>query len=352
MSNPEGGLDDKFLKKFVNDISVLHERGHRIALVSSGAIRTGAPILGLDRTKIDISGMQAAAAVGQGILISKYIKLFEAHGIVAGQVLFTPDIVNFRKKYLNARNTLRTLLSMRAIPVINENDTVAYDEIKFGDNDTLSAITAILVEADLLMLLSDVDGLYTGVPGTPGVEKIHRVEEITDEIRKTASGPVKDGGFGGMITKINAAQSAMESGITMVIAHGREENILEKVIAGTADATTFAPSSTTLSGRKKWLAFGCIIEGGVTVNEGAKSAIENDGRSLLPVGVTDVDGDFEQGDCVGIKGPDGKCFAKGLTNYSVNELKKIKGMRSQDIEKTLGYCISDEVVHRDDLVLL
>lgn len=351
MSNPEGGIDDAFLERFVGDIAALHGRGHRIALVSSGAIRTGAPVLGLDRNKIDISGMQAAAAVGQGILISKYIKLFQAHGIIAGQALFTPDITNFRKMYLNARNTLRALLNMGAIPVINENDTVAYEEIKFGDNDTLSAITAILVEADLLVLLSDVDGLYTGIPGTPGVEKIKRVEAITDEIRKLASGPVKDGGFGGMITKINAAQAAMESGITMVIAHGREENVLEKTLDGTADATTFAPSASALPGRKKWLAFGCKIEGGITVNEGARTAIEKSGGSLLPVGVVSVAGNFEQGDCVGIHGPDGKCFARGLTNYSATELQKIKGVRSNNIEAILGYTIADEVVHRDDMVV-
>lgn len=351
MSKPDGGIDDEFLERFVGDIAALHERGHRIALVSSGAIRTGAPVLGLDRKKIDISGMQAAAAVGQGILISKYIKLFQAHGIIAGQALFTPDIASFRKKYLNARNTLRALLNMGAVPVINENDTVAYEEIKFGDNDTLSAITAILVEADMLILLSDVDGLYTGVPGSPGVEKIRRVEEITDEIRRTASGPATDGGFGGMITKINAAEAAMESGIAMVIAHGREENVLENILAGTADVTTFAPAAAALPGRKKWLAFGCRIEGGITVNEGAKTAIEKSGGSLLPVGVVSISGEFDHGDCVGIHGPDGKIFARGLTNYSSVELGKIKGLRSANIEGALGYVIADEVVHRDDLVL-
>jgi glutamate 5-kinase len=302
---------------------------------------------------MDITQKQTAAAVGQGILISRYIELFAKRDIVVGQVLLTPDITNFRKKYLNARNTLRSLLSNRAIPIINENDTVSYDEIKFGDNDTLSAIAAILIGADLLVLLSDVEGVYDGDPKSDqDAKKISVIPEITEEILTAAGGPTNDGGFGGMATKIQAAQSAIESGIRMVVANGRTERVLERIVNGENIGTTFIPKESSLSARKKWLAFGCQTDGRIVVNQGARNAIINRGTSLLPSGIVSTEGTFDQGACVEICTPDGLCFAKGLTNYSTQELAQIKGLQSAEIRTILNFMIADEAVHRDDMVLL
>jgi len=354
LSHPAGGVDGGFLIDFVDSLSRLHMRGHDIAVVSSGAIRIGAPKLKIDKSgDAYIAKKQAAAAVGQGILIARYTELFAGHDIVAAQVLLTPDITNYRKKYLNARNTLRTLLDYRAVPIINENDTVSYDEIKFGDNDTLSAISAILVEADLLILLSDVKGLYTGDPRTGSdVQVLEEVMQITPEITAAAGGPAEGGGFGGMATKIAAAQAAMDSGIKMVIAHGREEKVVERIVAGEKIGTAFTPSETGLSARKKWIAFGCRPDARIVVNDGARQAIIGGGKSLLAIGITGTEKSFDHGECVEICGPDGECFARGLTNYSSLEIESIKGKPSGEIEKILSFKISDEVIHRDDMVIV
>lgn len=346
-----GKLDDQFLEEFVGGLARLHREGHELVLVTSGAIRTGAPKLKLDVSKIGIGQKQAAAAVGQGILISRYIDLFAAHNIIVAQILLTPDIVNERKKYLNARNTLRTLIDMRAIPIINENDTVAYEEIKFGDNDRLSAISAILVEADLLINLSDIEGLCSDDPLLcEHVELVQEVSEITDAVVERARGPRSGGGAGGMATKIEAAQMAMDCGIRMVIAAGREPRVVERIIEGEKIGTSFIPKDAGLTGRKKWLV-GCLPEGRIVVNEGARLMIRNKGKSLLPSGIVKVEKDFEQGACVEICGEDGTCFAKGLVNYSSEEARGIQGRQSSEIKDALGYKISDVVVHRDDLAL-
>jgi glutamate 5-kinase len=353
LSSPDGGIDDIFLNEFVDSIANLHHAGYLITLVSSGAIRLGAPKLDLEWNNMDITQKQTAAAVGQGILISRYIELFAKRDIIVGQVLLTPDITNFRKKYLNARNTLRSLLKNRCIPIVNENDTVSSEEIKFGDNDTLSAITAILLGADLLVLLSDVDGVYNGDPRSDkDAKKISEITEITANIETAATGPTEDGGFGGMTTKIDAAKSAIESGIRMVIAHGREERVLERIVNGEKVGTTFIPKESSLSARKKWLAFGCQTEGRIVVNHGARNAIISKGTSLLPSGIVGTAGTYDQGACVEICTPDDVCFAKGLTNYSTQELEKIKGRQSNEIRKILNFKIADEAVHRDDMALL
>jgi glutamate 5-kinase len=353
LSAPDGSIDDIFLTEFVDGIAGLHDAGYSVTLVSSGAIRLGAPKLRLEWNNMDITQKQTAAAVGQGILISRYIELFAKKDIVVGQVLLTPDITNFRKKYLNASNTLRSLLRNRVIPIVNENDTVSSEEIKFGDNDTLSAITAILIGADLLVLLSDVEGVYDGDPRSDkNASKISVITEITEDILRAAGGPADDGGFGGMATKIAAAKSAIESGIHMVIANGREERVLERIVNGEEIGTTFIPKESSLSARKKWLAFGCQTEGRIIVNQGARNAIVSKGTSLLPSGIVGTAGTYDQGACVEICTPDDVCFAKGLTNYSAQELEKIQGRQSNEIRKILNFKIADEAVHRDDMVLL
>jgi glutamate 5-kinase len=353
LSSPDGGIDSVFLEEFVEGIANLHDAGYSVTLVTSGAIRLGAPKLNLEWNNMDITQKQTAAAVGQGILISRYIELFAKRDIVVGQVLLTPDITNFRKKYLNARNTLRSLLNNRAVPIVNENDTVSYDEIKFGDNDTLSAIAAILIEADLLVLLSDVEGVFDGDPkNDPDAKKISEITEITEEILNAAGGPASDGGFGGMTTKIQAAQSAIESGIRMVIAHGRTPRALERIVHGEALGTRFTPKESSLSARKKWLAFGCQTDGRIIVNQGARKAIINQGTSLLPSGIVGTEGKYDQGACIEICTEDEVCFAKGLANYSSQEIEQIKGRQSNDIRKILHFKIADEAVHRDNMALL
>lgn len=345
-------IDADFLAEFVAGLAALHQRGIEIALVSSGAIRTGAPRLNLMQDRLSISQQQAAAAVGQGLLIAQYNELFSRHGIVTAQVLLTPDIMNMRRKYLNARNTLRTLLAYRTVPIINENDTVAYEEIKFGDNDTLGATAAIIVDADLLILLSDVEGLYSGAPGSDGAELYAEVNEITPEIIGIAGGPERGGGFGGMATKIEAAKAAMESGIAMIIANGRTPDVLSRIVDGEKIGTRFTPHSTRLNSRKRWLAYSCKPEGRIIVNAGARDAIVDKGKSLLPSGIVAVERSFEHGACVEICTEDKKIIAHGLTNYSSLEVKHIMGRHSREIESILSFKISDDVVHRDDLALV
>ncbi len=353
LSGGDGAVDAEFLADFVAGLARLHGRGHEIALVSSGAIRTGAPLLDLSRERMSINQQQAAAAVGQGLLIAQYTELFARHGIVTAQVLLTPDIMNMRKKYLNARNTLRILLAHRAVPIINENDTVAFEEIKFGDNDTLSATAAILVDADLLILLSDVEGLYHGDPRLDGNAAMYaEVKEITPGIVEVAGGPKRGGGFGGMATKIEAARAAMESGIPMVIALGREPCVVERITGGEKIGTLFVPHETSLNSKKKWLAFGCKPEGRIIINSGARDALVEKGKSLLASGIVAVEKNFEHGACVEICEEAGQAVAHGLTNYSSLEIEHIMGRHSGEIEKILSFKIADEVVHRDDLALL
>ncbi len=350
LTGPDGRIDGSHMRDFVKETARLHERGLDIVVVSSGAIRTGAPMLNLDPAKISINQKQAAAAVGQGMLIARYSELFSAHGIVAAQALLTPDVINDRRKYLNARNTLRALLALRALPIVNENDTVAIEEIKFGDNDRLAAMTAILVDADLLINLSDVSGLCSDDPAVcEDARLLETVTEITEELFLKARGP-RSGGSGGMATKLEAAQMCMDSGIRMVIADGSTPSVMSRVIDGEKIGTTFVPQPTPLSARKKWL-IGCLPEGRIVVNDGAREMIQKKGKSLLPSGIVAVKRKFDRGACVQVCGESGMCFAKGLVSYSSEEIKKIMGRQSSDIIDILGQKISDDVIHRDDLTL-
>jgi glutamate 5-kinase len=324
-----------------------------VILVSSGAIATGMARLGFPERPQSVPEKQAAAAVGQSALMWHYQAAFARHGLTVGQVLLTALDIGDRARYLNARNTLETLLGLGVVPIVNENDTVAVDEIKVGENDTLSALVASLVGADLLVLLTDVDGLMTGDPAVdPAARKLDTVSAITDDISrlvwKQGTGP----SVGGMATKLAAAQKAAKAGIPMVIASGREPGVLRKLLAGDPVGTYFQPGPDRLAARKRWIAFAVPPQGRLTVDAGAVRALTQAGRSLLPSGVIEVDGDFEAGAMVAvIAEADGREIARGLVNFDATEVAKLRGAQTREIEDRLGYRSFDEVIHRDNLVI-
>lgn len=319
-----------------------------ISLVSSGAIRAGMSHLGLVELHA-VSEKQAAAAVGQVQLMSIYRELFWKHGVHVAQVLLTRDDVAERSRFLNARNTFQKLFEWGVLPIVNENDTVATDEIKFGDNDQLAALVGLVTDADLIIMLSDVDGFY--LPSDGGMRKIEIVTEITDEMIEAAEGSKSGLGTGGMVSKLQAAQVAMDCGIPLVIAHGRHQNVLESILLGEAAGTFFVPKRR-LPARKRWLAYAPRARGRIAVNEGAVRQILHGGKSLLPVGVIAVEGDFNVGDVITLTDERGRVFAKGMVSYSAEELRKVAGLHTSEIESVLGYKPADEVVHRDNLVIV
>lgn len=354
LADEHGNIDPVFMDGFVAQLAEQRRAGRRVLLVTSGAVRTGMERLELRKDHpLSVSDKQAAAAVGQGLLMERYTALFESHGLIAAQVLLTRDIINFRQKYLNARNTLMRLLELGVVPVINENDTVAVDEIKFGDNDALSAIAAMLVDADMLVLLSDVDGLYDSDPRShPDAKPIREVHAVTADIVSAAGGTRGGGGTGGMTTKVQAARQAMAAGIRTVVAHGRAPDIVRRVVEGEPAGTVFIPRENGLTSRKKWLAFGVSPQGRIVINKGARDKIISAGTSLLPVGVVDVQGSFGAGDNVEIVDEKQRAVARGLSNYSSEDIRKIMGIHSGEIEQILGYKISDDVVHRDNMAVV
>jgi glutamate 5-kinase len=349
---PEIGPDPDRIEQLAGDIAAIR-RDREVALVSSGAIATGMARLALAERPRSIPEKQAAAAVGQSALMWQYEIAFKRHGLPVGQVLLTAQDIGDRTRYLNARNTLLALLGFGVVPIVNENDTVAVEEIKVGDNDNLSALVASLIEADLLVLLTDVDGLYTADPALDrAATKLDTVETITDEILAMA-GAHQDGlSVGGMATKLEAAQKAATSGVPMVIASGRQHGVLARILAGEPVGTCFVPRADRLGARKRWIAFAVPPHGRLTVDDGAVRALSGQGRSLLPSGVTSVDGEFAAGDVVGVVGADGREFARGLVNFDAAELRRIRGAKTQEIETRLGYKSVDEVIHRDNLVIL
>jgi glutamate 5-kinase len=274
--------------------------------------------------------------------------------VPVGQVLLTAQDISDRARYLNARNTLLALLRFGVLPVVNENDTVAVEEIKVGDNDNLSALVASLIEADLLVLLTDVDGLYTSDPAKDAAAvKLDTVDAITDEIERLVWRSTSAGSVGGMATKLQAAQKAAAAGVPMVIASGRAQGVLARILRGETAGTYFAPKADRLGARKRWIAFAVPPQGRLTVDAGALEALTRQGRSLLPSGVTKVDGDFAAGEVVALVGEaDGRDFARGLVNFDASELRKIQGAKTREIEQRLGYKSFDEVIHRDNLVVL
>ncbi|MEW6215394.1 MAG: glutamate 5-kinase [Nitrospirota bacterium] len=353
LADKKEGLDTKRISSIACDIAELHNTGYDVVLVSSGAIAAGMRKLGLKEKPRDIKLKQATAAVGQSSLMWAYERSFGEQGKKVAQVLLTRDDFSGRRRYINSKNTLTTLLSYGVIPIINENDTVATDEIKFGDNDHLASLVASLIEAEKLIILSDVDGLYTEDPKHyPDAMIIEYVEEITPELEAKAKGAGSIVGTGGMYSKLLAAKRAMNQGITVHIINGRKDGLLCSLMRGKYCGTMFKPKGERLSLRKGWIAYSSRAKGSVTIDDGATKAIIQEGKSLLPSGIISVEGNFETGDAVYCLDSKGNRIAKGLTNYSFSEVERIRGKKTSEIEKILGYKYSDEVIHRDNLVLL
>ncbi len=346
------GLDNAMLAGIAGDVGRLIERGYEVIIVSSGAVAAGKTELGITGRPATIPLKQAAAAIGQSRLMRSYGEAFGLQKRSVAQVLLTHDDLANRRRYLNARNTLMTLLEHRIIPIINENDTVVVDEIRFGDNDNLSAMVTGLVEASLLVILSDVEGLYDADPhANPAARLISEVPRITDEIVAMAGGGTSDLGTGGMATKIKAAKRAALTGVGTVILNGRRPGILMQLLDGATVGTYFLPARDRMAAKKHWIAYTKKPRGKLIVDDGARRALIEGGKSLLPSGVCGVDGGFERGDAVRLCGLDGEEFAKGVINYALPELLRIMGKKTTEIETILGYKYGDEIVHRDNLVL-
>lgn len=351
INHPNGKPNLFQIECLVRQLADLCHQGKEVILVSSGAVGAGVGKMGLKSRPKNIPEKQAAAAVGQGILMHIYGKIFGEYGLTVGQVLLTREDFSDRRRFLNARNALHTMLRFGVIPIVNENDTVAVDEIKLGDNDNLSALVAGLTDAEVLFLLSDVDGLYTADPRkNPDASLMYDIKEITPEIEKLA-GEAGSMGVGGMTTKLQAAKIAMHSGIVTVIASAAKKHVLRNIIAGEPEGTIFWPVVNKLENKKKWIAYSSTVHGKVFVDAGAARALSRHGKSLLPSGITGVEGVFEIGNTVSIIGPDGQEIAKGLTSYPSAEIEKIMGAQTKDIMRLLGHKDYDEVVHRNNLVL-
>jgi len=348
-----GGLDSAFLDSLALDIARLRKKGCEVVVVSSGAIAAGICALGLPERPKTIPQKQATAAVGQSKLIQAYEEAFFRQNLKVAQVLLTSDDLANRLRFLNARATLDALLSYGVVPVINENDTVAVEEIKFGDNDNLSALVTSLVEANLLIIMSDIDGYYDADPKTnPDAQLVPLVRAITRTVERAAAGSGSSVGTGGMVTKISAAKRAGRYGVSTLIINGRKPGTLAKALAGEEVGTLFLPSGESLNRRKHWIAYTLRPCGRIYVDTGALVALSRNGKSLLPSGVSKVEGDFERGSCVRVCGLDEKEFARGIVDYSRQEVEKILGRKSSEIETILGYRYGDEIIHRDNLVIL
>ncbi len=353
ITSSSGRLDSARMENLVGQVASLKKAGHKVLIVTSGSIAAGVECLGLKTRPKEIPKLQAAASVGQGLLIERYANLFKKYGLKVGQVLITQFDTTHRQQYLNTRNTLTKLFELGVVPIVNENDTTAVDEIRFGDNDTLAALVASLTKADLLILLSDVEGLYTVDPRLNKEAKLlHEIKEITPEIESSSGGVGTKFGSGGMVTKIQAAKIAMFAGVCMVIASGKRPNVLLDVVDGKPIGTIFFPKKKRISSKKIWIAFGRISKGKIVVDDGAKKAVVEGGKSLLPAGVVDCLGKFYVGDAVNVVDVDGEIFAKGLVNFSSEEIAKIKGLRRNEVIGKFSDEASHEIIHRDCLVVL
>jgi glutamate 5-kinase len=345
-----GTVKQAWLTSLVDDLSHLKAKGADIILVSSGAIALGRFKLGFAKGKLELPQSQAAAAVGQIALAQAWAEELKARDIVAAQVLVTLNDTEERRRHLNARATLTTLLAQGAVPVINENDTVATSEIRYGDNDRLAARVASMMSADCLVLLSDIDGLYSAPPEQKGAEFIAEVKEITLEIEAMAGKPISGVGSGGMITKIEAAKIALGAGCNMVIASGHAPHPLKRIMDGER-VTWFTASASPLQSRKRWIAGSLQPVGRLVIDDGARGALLK-GKSLLPAGVKDIIGLFGRGDTVSIVAQDGLEVARGMVAYDSGDAQKIKGLKSAEIMRVLGAAGRDEIIHRDDLVMM
>jgi glutamate 5-kinase len=353
LTGEEGKLSTPVFDAIVDQVIQLSEMGKEVVLVSSGAIAAGRTLLETTHPNTSIPEKQALAAIGQTQLMGMYQQALDRYGKRAAQVLLTRDDLSHRRRYLNARNALFKLLQFSVIPIVNENDTVMVEEIKFGDNDSLSARVTILVDADILILLTDAPGLcaWTGPEG-PEAEPIPFVKEVTPELRGLAKGPDGPLGTGGMATKIEAARIATEAGHPAVIADGRQPSVITGILRGEPIGTFFAPLQDRLTHKKHWIAYSLQKKGELVLDDGAIQAIVHRGKSLLSSGVVEVRGLFDNGEMVACLDASGTEWARGITNYSSQEIQQIAGRKSAEIESILGYRLRDEIIHRDEMVVV
>ena len=350
LTHSNGQLNLRRIEYLVREIADLHNQDLEVVVVSSGAIGVGANRMGYRQVPKTMPEKQALAAIGQGALLHLYEKLFAEYSKTVAQVLITRGDFDERLRYLNATNALLALLNMKVIPIVNENDTVVVEEIKFGDNDTLSAVVAGVVDADLLIILSDVDGFYDHDPRKDKQARLLReVNEVTADMEDNSRNRGSSFSSGGMYTKLRAARMVMAAGIPMVIANSDEKDVIRRIVACEEVGTLFIPREEKMHARKKWIAFGSLAQGELVVDEGACLALLNKGKSLLPSGVVSVSGDFERGTIVSVNNPDGQEIARGVVNYSAEEISCIAGKQSREIEKILGEKDYDEVIHRNNL---
>ncbi|MBW3577580.1 MAG: glutamate 5-kinase [Actinobacteria bacterium] len=353
LRGPDGRLDRDQIRVVVDGIAAARASATDVVLVSSGAVAAGLVLLAFDQRPTDMAKLQSAASVGQGALIHAYQRDFARHGLVCGQVLLTQDDFVSRRRYLNARKTFRMLLDLGAVPVVNENDVVATDELAYGDNDHLAALVASMLEADLLLLLSDVGGLYEVDPRqTPDANLVDRVDDLDRLAQLRIGGTGSFVGSGGMRSKVEAARVAVLSACHAVVADARRPAVIPDVLAGEPIGTWFVAQPKRLEARRLWIGFALNTRGRVHVDAGAARALVRRGTSLLAVGVTGADGDFTSGDAVAIVDPTGTLIARGLVNYDASDLRRIAGRTTEDAAAAFGDAYGREVVHRDDLVVL
>jgi glutamate 5-kinase len=353
VTNNGEGLDRSAIAAWAAQISALIAQGKQVVLVSSGAVAEGMQRLGWKKRPVEVNELQAAAAVGQMGLVQMYESCFSQHGLHTAQILLTHEDLSDRKRYLNARSTLKTLLNLKVIPIINENDTVVTEEIRFGDNDTLGALVANLIEADTLVILTDQQGLYSSDPRKDSSAQFINFEMAGNPaLEKMAGGAGSNVGTGGMLTKILAAKRAANSGAHTIIASGREPNVLVRLSAGEAIGTHLQAGQMKIVAKKQWLADHLRIGGKLVLDAGAANVLTKEGKSLLAIGVVDVQGAFERGDVVACVNADGVELARGIVNYNSQEVARIKRKPSHEIEHILGYVEESELIHRDNMVLL
>lgn len=353
VTNNGEGLDKTAIAAWAAQISTLIAQGKQVVLVSSGAVAEGMQRLGWKKRPVEVNELQAAAAVGQMGLVQMYESCFAQHGLHTAQILLTHDDLRDRKRYLNARSTLKTLLALKVIPIINENDTVVTEEIRFGDNDTLGALVANLIEADALVILTDQQGLYSADPRKDINAQFVQFEMAGNPaLEQMAGGAGSNVGTGGMLTKILAAKRAANSGAHTIIASGREPSVLVRLSAGEAIGTHLEAGQMKIVAKKQWLADHLRIGGKLVLDAGAVNVLTKEGKSLLAIGVVDVQGAFERGDVVACVNADGAELARGIVNYNSQEVSRIKRKPSHEIEQILGYVEESELIHRDNMVLL
>ena len=346
-------LDRAYMVDFVRQFAALHAQGTDVVVCTSGAIAAGRERLGPMKAPESLSVKQMLAAVGQSRLMNTWEHLFDIYRIDVGQMLLTRSDFENRHRFLNAQDTMQTLLEHRIVPIVNENDAVATAEIKVGDNDNLSALCVLLAEADLLILLTDQPGLFTADPRkNPNAELIPEVRDIDAGLRKGAGGSVTGLGVGGMRTKLEAADLARRSGADVVIAAGRDRDIVLRIAAGEKAGTRFPATDTPLEGRKRWIFGGATPAAHIFVDEGAARALRRGGGSLLPAGILEVGGAFHRGDVIRLRGPEGEDLGRGITRYGSSDVERIKGLHSDEILRVLGYGYGPVVVHRNDLILI